>query len=105
MSKEYDSECIGEIVEVREMGEENNPLVLVKYDVDNVTYNLTESLIMKKDEPIKVGFIRVGYKLKSLMEINTGTKPRPGNKVRVRYLEKNPKKAYLPENDKNFSFY
>ncbi len=102
----YDRETTGEIVEVRDMGVGKNPLILAKYKVNEETYTITEEMAMIKEKTERILLvIPVGYRLKSLMESNTGVKPRPGNNVIVKYSSNNPKDAYLPENRKGFSFY
>jgi hypothetical protein len=101
----YDIEITGEIVEIRDMGFENSPLILVKYKVNDEIYTITEELKMVKESSVKFLFIPIGHRLISIMEKNTGIKPRPGNIVRVKYVSSNPKDAYLPENRKDFSYY
>ena len=90
--------CKGIIKEVRIKGIEFPSEIVVNFEVDKKNYEINENLVMKPQK-IKLGFIPIGYKTKSLIEINTGVQTISGNEVKVKYNPKNPEEAYLPDND------
>ena len=96
--KSCNKECNGIIKEIIVKGINFPSIICVEYQVDGKTYELNENLVMKKEKIIKLGFIPVGYKTKSLIEIRTGIKVHAGNKVNVKYEESNPNNAYLTDN-------
>ena len=57
-----------------------------------------------KSQKIKLGFIPIGYKTKSLIEINTGIEAVVGNEVNVKYNSENPNESYLTDNDAKISW-
>jgi len=100
-----DKECDGIIKEINVRGQAFPSVIIVKYEVFNQMFELKENLVMKKHKIIKLGFIPIGYKTKSLIEIKTGIPAVVGNNVKVRYCSENPKKAYLLDNDAKITWY
>jgi len=96
--KSCNKECNGIIKEIIVKGIDFPSIICVEYEVDGKTYEKKENLVMKKEKNIVLGFIPVGYKTKSLIEIRTGIKATAGNKVNVKYEESNPNNAYLTDN-------
>lgn len=94
-----DKECIGTIKEIKLKGSDFPRVLVVEYKVNNRVYELKENLVMKKDKNIKLGFIPIGYKTKSLIEIKTGIPAIAGNKIKVKYCSTDPNIAFLPDND------
>ena len=92
-------ECNGIIKDLKIKGLDFSPVITVEYEVNRKTYELKENLIFKKTKNTKLGFISVGYKTKSLIELRTGIPATVGNQVKVKYNEENPQNAYLPDND------
>ncbi len=90
--------CTGIIKEIKTKGIDFPSEIIVNFKVGKKSYEINENLVMKPQK-IKLGFIPIGYKTKSLIEINTGIKTISGNEVRVKYNSKNPQEAYLPDND------
>ena len=90
--------CTGIIKEIKIKGIDLPSEIIVNFKVDKKSYEINENLVMKPQK-IKLGFIPIGYKTKSLIEINTGIKTISGNEVRVKYNPENPQEAYLPDND------
>lgn len=73
MKKENCTEsCKGIIIENKVRSSNNSNLLTVEYEVSGKKYQLKEQQIMKPYKKIKLGFIPIGYKTKSLIEINTG---------------------------------
>ena len=103
--KSCDKECKGIIKEIRTKGHEYAPMIIVEYKIDNKTYELKESLIHRPYEKKKLGFIPIGYKTKSLIEIRTGTPAIVGNEVKIRYCSSEPNVAFLPDNDSKINWY
>lgn len=97
--KSCNKECNGIIKEIIVKGIDFPSIICVEYEVDGKTYEKKENLVMKKEKNIVLGFISVGYKTKSLIELRTGIPATVGNQVKVKYNEENPQKAYLPDND------
>ena len=96
--KSCNKECVGIIKEIIVKGIDFPSIICVEYQVDGKAYELKETLVMKKGKNIMLGFIPVGYKTKSLIEIRTGIKAIAGNKVNVKYEDSNPNNAYLIDN-------
>lgn len=90
--------CKGIIKEIKINGIDFPSKIIVEFEVGGKIYEISENLVMKPQK-IKLGFIPVGYKTKSLIEINTGISTRVGNNVNVKYNANNPNEAYLPDND------
>lgn len=103
--KQCDKECIGIIKEIKLKGSDFPRVLVVEYKIDNKSYELKENLVMKKDKNMKLGFIPIGYKTKSLIEIKTGIPAIVGNEVKVRYCSTDPNIAFLPDNDSKTSWY
>ncbi len=97
--------CKGIIKEVKTRGIDYSPTITVEYIVDGNSYELNEALVNKPYEKIKLGFIPIGYKTKSLIEIKTGVQTISGNEVRVKYNPSNPGEAYLLDNDSKVNWY
>lgn len=93
----------GVVKKLNVQGLEFSTKVTVEYEVEGQKYEITESLAMKP-KIIKLGFIPIGYKTKSLIEIKTGIEVIVGNKVNVKYNSTNPSQAYLPDNDAKISW-
>ena len=89
----------GIIKELKIKGLDFPSVITVEYEVNGSIYELKENLVFKRNKTIKLGFIPVGYKTKSLIELRTGVPATVGNQVKVKYDEENPRKAYLPDND------
>ena len=96
--KKCNKECIGIIKELRIRGIDFPTSILVEYEVDGKKYTLRERLIMKPDKKYYLGFIPIGCKTKSVIEMRTGIETRVGNKVNVKYEDSNPDNAYLVDN-------
>lgn len=94
-----DKECMGLIKEVKLKGSDFPRVLIVEFKVDNKSYELKENLVMKPYEKKKLGFIPIGYKTKSLIEMKTGTPAIVGNEVKVKYCSSDPNVAFLPDND------
>ena len=97
--------CKGIIKEVKNHGIDYAPTITVEYIVNRNSYELKEILVNKPYEKIKLGFIPIGYKTKSLIEIKTGVQTIAGNEVRVKYNPNNPREAYLLDNDSKVNWY
>lgn len=95
----YTKECDGIIKNLKIEGLDFPPVITVEYEVNGKIYELKENLVFKKTKNTKLGFISVGYKTKSLIELRTGIPATVGNQVKVKYNEENPQNAYLPDND------
>lgn len=91
---ECTEECNGIIKELRIKGLDFPPVITVEYEVSGKIYELKERLVLKKHKNIKLGFIPVGYKTKSLIELRTGLPATVGNSVKVKYNGENPQKVY-----------
>lgn len=89
--------CKGVIKEIKIKGIDFPSEIIVEFEVSGKKYEIRENLVMKPQK-IKLGFIPIGYKTKSLIEINTGIKAIVGNEVNVKYSIDTPDKAYLPDN-------
>lgn len=94
-----DKECTGIIKDIKLRGTDFPRVIVVEYKVSNKAFELKENLVMKKDKNIKLGFIPIGYKIKSLIEIKTGIPAIAGNKIKVKYCSTEPNIAFLPDND------
>ncbi len=106
MKKENCTEsCKGIIIENKVRSSNNSNLLTVEYEVSGKKYQLKEQQIMKPYKKIKLGFIPIGYKTKSLIKINTGVSTAPGNKVTVKYNKENPQEAYLKDNNSKITWY
>ncbi len=100
MKKEKCTEmCKGIIKEIKLHGADVPDTLIVEYEVNGSQYKIKEPEIMKPYKIIKLWFIPIGYKTKSLIEIKTGVPAIVGNEVNVKYNPRNPKEAYLPDND------
>lgn len=100
MRKELCTEiCKGKIKKIKLRGTDFPRVLIVEYEVNGIQYEISENQVMKPYKKIKLGFIPIGYKTKSLIEINTGIQTIVGNEVKVKYNPENPKEAYLPDND------
>lgn len=95
--------CSGIIKEINTKGLDFPSRIIVKFEVNGKIYEISENLVMKPQK-IKLGFIPIGYKTKSLIEINTGISATIGNNVNVKYNADNPNEAYLPDNDSNITW-
>lgn len=103
--KSCDKECTGEIKEIKLRGTDFSRVLVVEYKVDNKIYELKENLVRKPYKKIKLGFIPIGDKTKSLIEIKTGIPAIVGNEVKVRYCSTDPNIAFLPDNDSKTTWY
>lgn len=101
---ECTEECNGIIKELRIKGLGFPSVITVEYEVNGKNYELKESLVFKKNKNIKLGFLPVGYKTKSLIELRSGLPATVGNSVKVKYNVENPQKAYLPDNDSRITW-
>lgn len=90
--------CKGVIKEIKIKGIDFPSEIIVNFEVDGKKYEIIENLVMKPQK-VKLGFIPIGYKTKSLIEINTGIEAVVGNEVNVKYNPENPNESYLPDND------
>lgn len=99
MKKKYNTEVLGVITDIKLRGHDFPKVITVQYEVEGKKYEIKENQVMKKIRAIKLGFIPIGYKTKSLIEIKSGTPVLVGNKVRVLYNCDNPSQAILPDND------
>lgn len=97
--------CKGKIKEIKIRGLEFPRVLIVEYEVNGIKYEIKENQVMKPYKKIKLGFIPIGYKAKSLIEINTGVQTIVGNEVNVKYNPQNPKEAYLPDNDSKITWF
>ena len=106
MKKENCTEsCKGIIIENKVRSRTNSNLLTVEYEVSGKKHQLKEQQIMKPYKKIKLGFIPIGYKARSLIEINTGISTTPGNKVTVKYNKEKPQEAYLKDNNSKITWY
>ncbi len=96
--------CKGIIKDIKLRGANCSRVLLIQYKVNNIQYEIKENEVMKPYEKIKLGFIPIGYKSKSLIEIKTGIQTIVGNEVTVKYNPENPKEAYLPDNDSKITW-
>lgn len=74
-------------------------VLVVQYEVNGTQYEIKENQVMKPYKRKKLGFIPLGYKTKSLIELKTGIARIVGNKVKVKYSSIDPNIAFLPDND------
>ncbi len=95
--------CKGLIKEIKIMGLDFPSKIIVEFKVDGKKYEITENLVMKPQK-VKLGFIPIGFKSKSLIEINTGISAVVGNEVNVKYNVNNPTEAYLLDNDSSVTW-
>lgn len=89
--------CKGVIKEIKIKGIDFPSEIIVEFEVSGKKYEIRENLVMKPQK-IKLGFIPIGYKTKSLIEINTGIEAVVGNEVNVKYNSENPNESYLLDN-------
>lgn len=95
--------CKGVIKEIKIKGIDFPSEIIVEFEVSGKKYEIRENLVMKSQK-IKLGFIPIGYKTKSLIEINTGIEAVVGNEVNVKYNSENPNESYLTDNDAKISW-
>ncbi len=95
--------CRGIIKEIKIKGIDFPSKIIVEFEVSGRIYEISENLVTKPQK-IKLGFIPIGYKTKSLIEIKTGISATVGNNVNVKYNADNPNEAYLPDNDSNVTW-
>lgn len=95
--------CKGIIKEIKINGIDFPSEIIVNFEVDGKKYEIKENLVTKPHK-IKLGFIPIGYKSKSLIEINTGIKATVGNAVNVKYNINNPNEAYLLDNNSSVTW-
>lgn len=96
--------CRGIIKEIKIKGIDFPSKIIVEFEVGGKIYEINENLVLKPQK-IKLGFIPIGYKTKSLIEIKTGIKAIVGNEVKVKYNSADPNQAYLPDNDAKITWY
>ena len=97
--KNFNNVCYGVIKELKVNGIDFPTRIVVEYEVDNQKYTLVENLVMVRERNILLGFLPIGYKTKSLIEVNTGKKAIVGNSIKVKYEKANPNNAYLVDNE------
>lgn len=102
--KSCDKECMGIIKEIKLRGSNSPRVLIIEYKVDNKCYELKEQLIMKPYKKIKLGFIPIGYRTSSLIEIKTGIPAIVGNEVKVKYCSSDPNIAFLPDNNSKITW-
>jgi len=95
--------CKGIIKEIKIKGIDFPSEIIVEFEIGGKKYEIRENLVMKPQK-IKLGVIPIGYKTKSLIEINTGIETVVGNEVNVKYNSENPNKSYLPDNDSKITW-
>lgn len=95
--------CKGVIKEIKIKGIDFPNEIIVEFEVSGKNYEIRENLVMKPQK-IKLGFIPIGYKTKSLIEINTGIEAIVGNEVNVKYNPENANESYLPDNDSKITW-
>lgn len=95
--------CKGVIKEIKIKGIDFPSEIIVEFEVSGKKYEIRENLVMKSQK-IKLGFIPIGYKTKSLIEMNTGIEAVVGNEVNVKYNSENPNESYLTDNDAKISW-
>lgn len=84
-------EVKGIVLSVKSKGLDNPTVMTIEYKVKKETYKLKETIKLKS-EPIKFLFIPICQKKVPVMEVVKG------QEVIVVYDAKNPKKAYIKEN-------
>ena len=77
--------------------------IIVNFEVDGKKYEINKKISYETTK-IKLGFIPIRYKSKSLIEINTGIKAAAGNVVNVKYNINNPNEAYLLDNNSSVTW-
>ena len=83
----------GVVFKLKDMGDENaTTLIMVKYLVDGVEYEIKETLTVK-NEWIKIGFLPVGQRQTPVMGL-----VKEGDEVDVSYNPDKPKKAFITDN-------
>ena len=102
--KTCDKECVGIIKDIIIKGCDFPEVLVVQYEVNKIQYEIKENLVMKPYEKKKIGFIPIGYTLKSLIEIKTGIPAIVGNNVKVKYCSSDPSIAFLPDNDSEITY-
>ena len=85
-------EVNGTVLSIRSKGIDNPTVVTVEYKVKKEIYKVKESIKLKS-KTIKFLFIPIGQKKVPVMEFVKG------QEVTVVYDTKNPKKAYIKENE------
>lgn len=95
--------CRGIIKEIKIKGIDFPSEIVIEFEVNGRIYEINENLVMKPQKR-KLGFIPIGYKTKSLIEVNTGISARVGKNVNIKYNVNPPNEAYLPDNDSNVTW-
>lgn len=97
--------CKGIIKKIKIRGLEFPSQIIVEFEIGGKFYEIKETLVMKPYKMIKLGFIPIGCKTKSLIEMNTGVAAIAGNTVNVKYNPDDPNEAYLPDNDSSITWW
>lgn len=86
----------GIVINLKVMGLEHASIVTVKYEVNDTSYEISETVKLKS-ECIKLGFIPIGQR--KVSRINSSV----GSIVKVSYNPSNPQEAFLTENIGNIN--
>lgn len=97
MNKENCTSTIdGKVISLKSKGIDHPSIVTVEYLVNNVKYQVEESVKLKS-KTIKLGFIPIGQKLMPKIDTTVGAI------VQIRYNPDKPSEAYIVGNEGNIN--